>query len=57
MISATDLDAYLRLLNVLNGTIDLRSGKLRPHQRENYMTCLAPVRYDPDARSPLWRFP
>lgn len=48
------LDADPWLLNVLNGTIDLRTGELRPHRREDLITRLAPVRYDPDAKLPLW---
>lgn len=47
-----DSDPFL--LNCLNGTINLRTGKLRPHRREDYCTKLAPVVYDPSARSPLW---
>jgi P4 family phage/plasmid primase-like protien len=42
------------LLNCLNGTLDLRSGELRPHKREDFITHLAPVVYDPKARAPLW---
>uniref|UniRef100_UPI00404B44E6 DNA primase family protein n=1 Tax=Cephaloticoccus sp. TaxID=1985742 RepID=UPI00404B44E6 len=37
-------------LNVLNGTIDLRTGKLHPHDRADLITKLAPVLYDPDAQ-------
>jgi putative DNA primase/helicase len=50
----TDLDADPWLLNCRNGTIDLRSGSLRPHDRKNLITKLAPVDYDPDARLPEW---
>jgi putative DNA primase/helicase len=50
-----DLDADPWLLNVLNGTIDLRTGQLRPHRRDDLITKLAPVIYDPDARCPLWQ--
>jgi putative DNA primase/helicase len=39
--SALDRDIYL--MNVLNGTLDLRSGSLVPPRRENFMTRLAPV--------------
>jgi putative DNA primase/helicase len=49
-----ELDADPWLLNVLNGTIDLRTGKLREHRREDLLTYLCPVDYNPEARSPLW---
>jgi putative DNA primase/helicase len=48
------LDRDPWLLNVENGTIDLRAGELRPHKREDLITCLAPVAFDPDATCPLW---
>ena len=47
-----DLNPWL--LNVENGTIDLRTGTLSPHRRSDLLTTLAPVRYDPDATCPLW---
>lgn len=47
-------DADPLLLNVRNGTIDLRTGELRPHRREDLITRLVPVEYDPDVTSPLW---
>lgn len=53
-IQAEQFDADLFALNCLNGTIDLRTGKLRPHRSEDYCTKLAPVTYDPAARSELW---
>ena len=40
--------------NVLNGTLDLKTGKLRPHGRGELITKLAPVKYDPDACYPSW---
>ena len=46
------LDADPWALNVLNGTIDLQAGKLRPHDREELITKLAPVEYDLDAKAP-----
>jgi putative DNA primase/helicase len=49
-----DLDRDPFLLNVLNGTLDLRTGQLRPHRREDLLTKLAPVNYHPDAKCPLW---
>src|SRR5262249_51948077 len=47
-----DVDPWV--LNVLNGTLDLRTGQLRPHAREGLLTKLAPVAYDPEAQCPLW---
>jgi len=48
------LDRDPDLLNVANGTLDLRTGELRPHNRGDWLTRLAPVAYDPDAACPLW---
>lgn len=48
------LDADPWLLNCLNGTLDLRTGELLPHQREHLLTKLAPVAYDPGATCPTW---
>src|SRR5215213_4388400 len=47
-----ELDADPWLLNVLNGTVDLRTRELRPHDRRDLITKLAPVEYDPDAKAP-----
>jgi putative DNA primase/helicase len=41
-------------LNVVNGTIDLKTGQLRRHRPDDLITKLAPVCYDREARSPLW---
>ncbi len=48
------LDADPWLLNVLNGTIDLRTGELRPHDAADMLTKIAPVAYDPAATCPSW---
>ena len=40
------------LFNVSNGTIDLRTGQLREHRREDFITRFAPVEFDPDAPPP-----
>lgn len=42
------------LLNVENGTIDLKSGKLLPHNPKHMITKLAPVVYDEEATFSLW---
>jgi len=47
-----DMDPWA--LNVLNGTVDLRTGQLREHRRQDLVTKLAPVVYDPDAACPTW---
>ncbi len=49
-----ELDRDPWLLNVLNGTLDLRTGELREHRRDDLLTKLAPVEYSPDAEAPTW---
>jgi len=49
-----DMDADPFLFNVLNGTIDLRTGRLRPHDRADNITKLAPVLFDPKAECPTF---
>lgn len=51
-IEIKELDADPMLLNVQNGTLDLRTGELRPHSREDYITKMALVDYDPEAPCP-----
>lgn len=51
---AGDFDRDPWRLNVLNGTLDLRTGKLRPHMRQDNITKLAAVEHDPHATCPLW---
>jgi len=48
------LDSDPWSLNCLNGTLDLRTTELRPHRREDLLTKLCPVAYDPKADCPLW---
>lgn len=50
-----DLDTDPLLLNVENGTINLRTGELRPHDRADLITKIAPVVYRPDAKAPTFR--
>lgn len=49
-----ELDREPLLLNVLNGTIDLKTGALRPHRRGDALTKLVPVRFNPQATCPRW---
>ena len=53
-VQPEDLDADPWALNVQNGTIDLRTGTLRPHQQTDLMTKCLPVEYDPHAPCPTW---
>ncbi len=48
----SELDCDANLLNVENGTLDLRTGELRPHSRADRLTRMAPVRFDPSAQCP-----
>ena len=42
------------LLNCLNGTVDLRTGEMKDHDPEDYITKLVPYAYEPAVRSPVW---
>jgi putative DNA primase/helicase len=53
-IMPDELDADPWLLNTRSGTVDLRTGKLREHRREDLITKIAPVEYRPDADAPVW---
>lgn len=50
----SELDADPWLLNVHGGTVDLRTGRARPHRREDLITKLAPVEFVPGATCPIW---
>jgi putative DNA primase/helicase len=51
-VSPDELDTDPMLINVKNGTIDLRTGSLRPHLPQDLITKLAPVEFDPSAQAP-----
>jgi putative DNA primase/helicase len=53
-ILPAQMDSDPWLLNVNNGTLDLRTGNLRSHCRADLITKLAPVAFDADAECPLW---
>lgn len=50
----TDFDADPWLLNAGNGTLDLRTGTLRTHARENKITRIVPINFDAYASCPRW---
>jgi putative DNA primase/helicase len=54
LIEHTELDQRHELLNVLNGTIDLRTGKLLDHNPEHLITKQLQLSYDPTATCPTW---
>ena len=53
-VDESEMDKSPWLLNCLNGTVDLRTGKLLPHNPRHFITKLVRVEYDPKVRSPLW---
>jgi putative DNA primase/helicase len=53
-VAPDELDADPWLLNAANGTVDLQTGEIRKHRREDLLTKLAPVEYDPYAPAPTW---
>ena len=42
------------LLNCVNGTLELKKGKLREQWRKDYITKLCPTPFLPDAPCPTW---
>ena len=52
--SILTLDSNPMLLNVSNGTIDLRSGELKPYCKTDMMTGYLPFDYDKEFACPLW---
>lgn len=54
LASITDFDSDPYLFNVSNGTIDLRTGGLRPHSRADLITRSVRVAYDPAGSCPRW---
>lgn len=53
-IKISDLDSNYWLLNVQNGTIDLKTGLLQPHNPDNLITELLPLDFDLAAVSEEW---
>jgi putative DNA primase/helicase len=49
-----DFNTHLYLLNCENGTLDLRTGELRPHNPHDMLTRCIKYKYNPLARSKRW---
>ncbi|MEU5160445.1 phage/plasmid primase, P4 family [Streptomyces sp. NPDC020875] len=54
IIGATDFDNRPDLLTFRNGTVDLRTGRLRPHDQADLLTYGLDIDYRPDAVCPRW---
>ena len=54
IVRPDQLDADPMCLNVQNGTLDLRTGRLRPHASRDLVSMIAGAEYHPDARHPAF---
>jgi putative DNA primase/helicase len=53
-VTLSELDRSPWLLNVANGTLDLRTAELRPHSSSDLITQIADVEWDDMATCPMW---
>ncbi|HCS51755.1 phage/plasmid primase, P4 family [Rubinisphaera sp.] len=53
-VTVSELNQDAWLLNCQNGTVDLRTGSIRPHSRDDYQTVICPTVYDPESPSMVW---
>jgi putative DNA primase/helicase len=53
-VDASSFDARPDLLSFRNGTVDLRTGTMRPHAKEDMLTYALDINYRPDAQCPRW---
>ena len=53
-VEPKELDPDPYLLNCENGTVDLKTGKVYKHRREDLLTTIARVKYDPRATCPVF---
>ncbi|MCC3751769.1 MAG: phage/plasmid primase, P4 family [Halorhodospira halophila] len=54
-VSIQQLDAQPWLLPVRNGTLDLRTGELREHRVEDFLTKQLGIDFDPSAKAPTFQ--
>jgi putative DNA primase/helicase len=54
VVGVNDMDSHHELLNCMNGTVNLHSGVIKPHDRKDLITKLCPTPHDPNATCPLW---
>jgi putative DNA primase/helicase len=55
VITPGELDTHPFLINFLNGTLDLRTGELAPHNQAHFITKLVHHNYDSQAGCPLFQ--
>ena len=53
-MSLSAFDTNEMLLNCINGTLNLQNYSLQPHKPEDYITKIASVKYDYEAKCPRW---
>jgi putative DNA primase/helicase len=53
-VAPTDFDARPELLSFANGTVELRTGRLRDHRKEDMLTYSLALDYDASAECPRW---
>jgi P4 family phage/plasmid primase-like protien len=53
-VTFDQFDTAHHLFNVDNGTIDLKTGTIRPHRKEDQLTRLSPVTFDRTAEAPVF---
>ena len=54
VVHHSDLDKGHFLLNAANGTVDLQTGKMRPHERRDLLTHDVEIPFDAAAAAPTW---
>lgn len=53
-VELDELDRHPHVLNCANGTVNLKTGRLQAHRREDYLTHLIDIEYHPKAKAPRW---
>lgn len=53
-VEADEFDARPDLLSFANGTVELRTGRLREHRKEDLITQCLSIEYQADAPAPRW---
>ena len=53
-VSINQLDSHPNVINLQNGTLELKTLTLRPHDRADLITKIIPIPWDPEAKAPKW---